>query len=145
MLLEDFGDEGTAALLRVAGEGSGSPLTNVELRQLGGALAAPNPEGGVFDHLDADYAYMGGGVPFDPVTPEAITTHCAAVRAALSPWDTGRTTPTFVEHYEQPQGHLTPDQVRTLDRIRARVDPSGLFGGDIAPGASAGRQSNGME
>jgi FAD/FMN-containing dehydrogenase len=145
MLLEDFGEEGTAALLRVAGEGSGSPLTNVELRQLGGALGAPNPEGGVLDHLDAAYAYMGGGVPFDPVTPEAITTHCAAVRAALSPWDTGRTTPTFVEHHEQPQGHLTPDQVRALDRVRARVDPSGLFGGDVAPGASAGRESNGTE
>lgn len=136
MLLEDLGEDGTDALLRVAGQGSGSPLTNVELRQLGGAIAEPDPAGGALDHLDAPYAYMGGGVPFAPVTPEAITTRCAAVRAALGPWDTGRTTPTFVEHYEQPQGHLAPDQVQTLDRIRARVDPAGLFRGDIAPGAS---------
>jgi hypothetical protein len=36
MLLGDLDEDALATLLRVAGDGSGSPLTNVEIRQLGG-------------------------------------------------------------------------------------------------------------
>jgi hypothetical protein len=42
-----------------------------------------------------------------------------------------------VEHFGQPQGHLRPDQVAAADRVRERVDPYGLFRGDIAPNATA--------
>jgi hypothetical protein len=38
-----------------------------------------------------------------------------------------------VESVHQPQGHLTDEQVGEVDRIRARVDPEGLFRGDIMP------------
>jgi hypothetical protein len=137
MLLRELGDEGIAEFLRVVGEGSGSPLVAAELRQLGGAASLPDPAGGVLDHLDARYAYMAAGLPDDPATAAAIRRHCATVRAALGPWDTGRTAPTFVESVEQPQGHLSSDQVSVVDRVRARVDPWGLFQGDIAPNASA--------
>lgn len=136
LLLGELGDDGAAAFLRMVGEGSGSPLTNAELRQLGGALSRPDPAGGVLDHLDARYAYLGAGVPFGPVTPEMILDHLAAVRGALRPWDTGRTAPSFVERLGQPQRHLDPDQVLALDTVRARIDPEGMFRGDIAPGAS---------
>jgi hypothetical protein len=131
MLLDDIGGEGAGVLLGVAGAGSGSPLTNAELRQLGGAVAEPDPSGGVLDHIDAPLAYMGGGVPLGGVTAESITRHCAVVRSALAPWDAGATAPTFVEHFDQPQGHLSPDDAREVERIRARVDPSGLFRGDV--------------
>jgi FAD/FMN-containing dehydrogenase len=137
LLLGELGDDGAAAFLRVVGEGSGSPLINAELRQLGGAFSVPNPAGGVLDHLDARYAYLGGGMPGGPVTAESILRHCAVVRAALSRWDTGLTAPTLVETFEQPQGHLGRDQVAAVDRVRARVDPAGLFRDDIAPGTSA--------
>jgi hypothetical protein len=137
MLLDQLDDEGVAALLNVVGEGSGSPLTNVELRQLGGALAEPSPAGGAFDHLDAPLAYLGGGVPFGEVTAEALVGHCATVRAALKPWDTGWTNPTFVEHVDQPQRHLGADVVEAVDAVRARVDPAGMFAGDIAPNTTA--------
>jgi hypothetical protein len=59
------------------------------------------------------------------------------VRAALAPWDTGRTAPSFVEDVSQPQRHLDPDQVEAVDRVRLRVDPNGVFRGDITPNASA--------
>jgi hypothetical protein len=42
-----------------------------------------------------------------------------------------------VESHEQPQRHLDPDQITRLDQVRSRVDPNGLFRGDIAPNASA--------
>jgi hypothetical protein len=137
MLLGDLGDRGVAEFVRVLGEGSGSPLIVATLRQLGGAYAVADPRGGVLNHLDAQYAYMGSGAPFEPVTPASLRAHCDTVRAALSPWDTGQTAPSFVESFEQPQGHLTPEQVRAVDEVRMRVDPSGLFRDDAAPQSSA--------
>ncbi|MFF5207155.1 FAD-binding oxidoreductase [Streptosporangium sp. NPDC000396] len=137
MLLGELGDDGAAAFLRVVGEGSGSPLVVAGLRQLGGAYSTPSPAGGALDHLDAHYSYAGSGAAFDPDTAEALKSHCAKVRTALGPWDTGRTTPSFVESFEQPQRHLSPERVRIADRVRARVDPSGRFRDDIAPNATA--------
>jgi FAD/FMN-containing dehydrogenase len=137
MLLEEIGDDGAAEFLRVTGEGSESPFVLAGLRQLGGAFSQPNPAGGALDHLDACYSYAGSGVPFHPVTAESLERHCAKVRDALRPWDTGRTAPSFVESFHQPQGHLTPEQVAAVDRVRARIDPQGRFRDDIAPNASA--------
>jgi len=137
LLLDDLDDEGAAELLRVVGPGSGSPLISAELRQLGGAIATPSPAGGALDHVDAAYAYLGAGVPDGPAEAQAIEDHCAVVRAALGPWDSGRTIPTFAKHLDQPQGHLSPAQVQEVDRIRARVDPTGRFRDDISPNASA--------
>jgi hypothetical protein len=135
LLLNEFDD---AAFLDVVGPGSGSPLVVAGLRQLGGAIAVPDPAGGALNHLRARYAYSGSGVPgFPGATVATVTRHCARVRAALTPWDTGRTAPTFVESYEQPQRHLDPDQVARLDQVRTRVDPNGVFRGDIAPNSSA--------
>ncbi|MFC6081784.1 FAD-binding oxidoreductase [Sphaerisporangium aureirubrum] len=137
MLLGELGADGAAAFLRLLGEGSGSPLLVAGLRQLGGALADSHPSGGALDHLDARYAYSGAGMPMPPTTVEEIREHCAKVRAGLAPWDTGRTVPSFVEEIGQPQRHLDDDQIAAADRVRARVDPDGLFRGDITPNATA--------
>jgi FAD binding domain-containing protein len=136
LLLGEIGEEGVAEFLRVT-TAAGSPLIVAGLRQLGGAYALPRIDGGVLDHLDARYSYAGSGAPFGPPTPAGIRAACARVRAALAPWDTGRTVPSFVEGYDQPQGHLRADKIGTLDKIRLRVDPEGLLRGDIAPHATA--------
>jgi hypothetical protein len=137
MLLGALGEEGAEAYLRVLGPGSGSPLVVGGLRQLGGAFAEPDPAGGALSHLEARYSYAGSGVPFGPVTPDALHGHCTKVRAALSTWDTGRTVPGFVEDVSRPQRHLDDDGITAVDAVRVRVDPDGLFREDIAPGATA--------
>lgn len=137
MLLGALGEDGAEEFLRVLGPGSGSPLVVAGLRQLGGAFAEQDPDGGVLSHLAARYSYAGSGVPFDPITPDALHAHCTTVRAALSTWDTGRTVPGFVEDVSRPQRHLDADAVAAVDAVRVRVDPDGLFRGDIAPGATA--------
>lgn len=136
-LLGELGEEGVAEFVRVTGPGSGSPLVIAGLRQLGGAYTRSAPGGGVLDHFTARYSYSGSGVPVDPAAEAAVLAHCAVVRTALAPWDTGWTAPTFVEHFAQPQRHLDGDQVSAVDRVRARVDPDGRFRDDVAPGASA--------
>ncbi|MFC4533266.1 FAD-binding oxidoreductase [Sphaerisporangium dianthi] len=137
LLLGEIGDEGVEELLRVLGPDSGSPLVVAGLRQLGGAYAVAGRPGGALDHFDARFAYSGAGVPGGELTTEAILRHCAAVRAALAPWDTGRTAPTFVERLDQPQGHLSDDEVAAADRVRLRVDPAGLFRHDTMPATTA--------
>ncbi|WP_331739269.1 FAD-binding protein (plasmid) [Streptomyces sp. NBC_00637] len=143
LLLRELGDEGAAAFLDVVGERSGSPLAVATLRQLGGAFAQDHPEGGALSRVDAAYAYMGSGPPFGPVTVEALHAHCATVRAALAPWDTGYTLPSLVEGYERPQRHFGEDRADTVARVRARFDPRGVFAGDVAPGA-VGRVRDGQ-
>lgn len=137
MMLDEISDDGAAAFLSAVGEGSGSPLISASLRQLGGAFATRDPNGGALSHLDGRYAYSGAGVATDADTASDITRHCEKVRVALRPWDTGRTVPSFVESREQPQGHLTAEHVHAVDAVRARVDPLGLFSDDIAPGCYA--------
>ncbi|AYV33080.1 Mitomycin radical oxidase (plasmid) [Streptomyces sp. ADI95-16] len=132
MLLTELGDTGAAAFLRAAGPGSRSPLVAAELRQLGGALAEPDPTGGALNHLGAAYAYMGAGLP-ELQPAERILGHLAGLRSALGPWDTGRTAPTFVEGAGQPQGHLDYGDLATVGRIRDRVDPTCLFREDVMP------------
>lgn len=136
LLLGELGDAGIEAFLRVTVDRQGSALTVAELRQLGGALARRPAGSGALGHLDARFAYSGAGVPGGGATEQEIRDHCALVRETLTPWDTGRTAPTFVASLEQPQGHLDDDGVLAVDRVRVRVDPQGLFRGDIAPGSS---------
>ncbi|MFJ6381052.1 FAD-binding oxidoreductase [Kitasatospora sp. NPDC092039] len=136
-LLSALGADGAETFLKVLGEGSGSPLVNAELRQLGGALAVPDPNGGALSHLDAAFAFTAGGLAVDQASAAAVRAHCAEARSALAPWDTGRTAPTLVERLEQPQRHLSAAAVERVDRVRRRVDPSGWMRHDVPPGASA--------
>ncbi|GIH94862.1 FAD-binding oxidoreductase [Planobispora siamensis] len=136
LLLGELGDAGIDALLEVVGAGSGSPLIAAGLRQLGGAYGEPDPSGGALNHLTARYGYSGGGVPGLSGTKEEILARIPVVRDALTPWDTGRTAPTFVERFDQPQGHLDAETVAAVDAVRDRVDPGGLFRDDVMRGAT---------
>ena len=138
MLLRDLGVDGAAEFLRLVG-GSDSPLVLAGLRQLGGALAVPAVDGGALSCLDADLLYSAAGIPFDAAASAAIAGRLGEIRAALGPWDTGFTAPTFVESVGQPQRHLDAVRVGRADAVRARLDPGGLFSGDIAVNASAVR------
>ncbi|MTE22514.1 FAD-binding protein [Streptomyces sp. TRM43335] len=138
MLLRELDGSGTAAFLDAAGPGSSSPLVAAELRQLGGALAEPAAAGGALDHLAAAYAWMGAGLP-ELFPAERVRGHLDRVRAALGPWDTGRTAPTFVESAHQPQRHLDTGTLAAVSRVRDRVDPRGLFRQDVMPQTTIAR------
>ncbi len=138
MLLHELDEAAATAWLGVVGPQSASPLVDAELRQLGGAFAVARPDGGVLNHLDARYAYVGAGLEDDPSSRGPIEAQHALVRQALRPWDTGRTAPTFAGGRTRPQGHLSPEQAAAVDRVRARVDPSGLFRHDIVQSRQEG-------
>jgi FAD/FMN-containing dehydrogenase len=136
LVLGELGPDGVAEFLRVAGEGSGSPLLVAELRQLGGALGVPDATGGLLNHVAGRFAYQCIGSAVTPEATAAALERAAVIRAALAPWDTGRTVPGFVAARTQPQRHLDPDQIDAADRVRLRVDPDALFRPDRAPSAT---------
>ena len=112
-LLRDLDDAGLAALLRLAGPGSGSPLVKVELRALGGAVRRGGAHPSAVCGRDAAYQLVAIGLLVPPV-PEAAAAHCDALLAGLAPWSTGRTLPTFA-------GGAHSYDAATLDRLRATV------------------------
>ncbi|HVK24298.1 MAG TPA: FAD-dependent oxidoreductase [Actinokineospora sp.] len=136
-LLTELGDDAIDEFVRVLGAGSESPLVMAGIRQLGGALAEPSSSGGALDHITEPYLYSGAGIPLDADVSAIINDRLELARAALSPWDSGRTAPTFIESPDQPQSHLTPEVVARVDAVRARLDPKGLFRGDVMKNTTA--------
>ncbi len=121
-LLRSLPPHALDALLDIAGPGTGSPLTVLELRQLGGAVGRPGVHPSAVSHRDAAFALtcIGAGVP--PVA-DAVATRARTVLSALAPWSTGFTLPNFGG------GPLAYD-APTLERLRALVtthDPAGVL------------------
>jgi hypothetical protein len=121
-LLRELPPGAVDSLLDLAGPGTGSPLTVLELRHLGGAVARPGPHPSAVCHRDAAFALtcIGAGVP--PVA-DAVATRARTLLSALSPWSTGFTLPNFGGG---PLGYDAP----TLERLRSLVsthDPAGVL------------------
>ncbi|WP_395245921.1 FAD-binding oxidoreductase [Agromyces sp. MMS24-K17] len=113
----------------------GSPFLMAELRQLGGALAEAPDGGGAVAHLDADFAWFTGVMISRKRTVDDAAAAFAGVRAAFGDWVTDYTMPTFASDRDRPQRNY-PAEVRTrVEALRERIDPAGLFRGDVAVGA----------
>lgn len=130
-LLRELPAEAIAALLEVAGPGSGSPLLSVELRALGGALGRRKPGAGALGALDAAFALYAIGVPFTPDGSDlraAVEQRLEAVVGAVGPW----AAPTgFLNFADRPGGDsaaiFDSDTHGRLLAVKRAVDPEGLI------------------
>ncbi len=64
-----------------------------------------------------------------------ITEQLAAMREAVTPWDTGFTAPTFAAGWDPRQRSFDRETSGRVQGIRDRVDPDGIFAGNVARGA----------
>ncbi len=135
MIVEELTDEGQQALLSVAATDAGSALSFVELRQLGGAIGQANDEGGAVSHLGGAYATYALGVVTGTANDSRIGEQLAALRSSLGPWDTGFTAPTFAAGWDSRQQSFSREVAERVARTRARVDPLGVFSGNVSRGA----------
>lgn len=126
-LLGTLDQTGWSQLLEAAGVGGSTSLLAVELRQLGGAFAQPSPHGGVFAHTPAPLLYWACGLAGQETEKDLDR-----VRGALTPYRTGYTAPSFTDHFHQAQRTYDDATRARVEQIRTRVDPHGLFAGDIA-------------
>lgn len=142
ILLDKLDDGAIDAFLRTAGPGS--PLLAAELRQLGGALAAPPAHAGARGHLEGNYLLFGVGIPDAPAPAAQLNNHLDRYLHALAPWATGTRYAAFAERTRSLQTSVPPHALQRLRRIQQAVDPDGLLMGaqtipEPAPNARGGQ------
>ncbi len=109
--------------MRVAGKDSGSPLLQVDLRHLGGALAEKADAAGALGALEGEFAVSAVGVPMGPVTPEAIHGALKELAEALEPWSTGLSYLNFTEQPSDASTAFSEEDYARLQAVKADLDP----------------------
>lgn len=140
MMLGALDARAVAAVLDVAGPGTGSPLASVELRQLGGALRRRVPGAGALGSLDGSFAFFAVGVPTAPGVAEAITARVTELKDALASWDSGQTFVNFADRRKSLADAVGKEGLARLQAIKASIDPDGVF--QAGHGLSAPRDAS---
>lgn len=130
MLLEAFPAQAAAALLAVAGAGSGSPRVVVEVRQAGGALSREGRHPAAFNHRAAGFSLLTVGIAMDPT----VATHARELAAAMSSWVTGTVWPDFAPAHEAVSARRAyhPKTLLALAATCAVYDPQGVLARGVA-------------
>jgi hypothetical protein len=105
----------------------GSPLLTFEIRHVGGALAVAPPDHGALASLDGRFVYFGAGLAPTPDAKAAVESHVERMKAALRPWDAGRTFMSFMERPTDPRRFYPEDIHRRLRATKVRIDPHDLI------------------
>jgi hypothetical protein len=127
-LLRELPEPAVDTLLTLAGPGSGSPQTIVELRLLGGAYARSAEHASAFCHRDAAYNLTMIGVPA-VASVEQLADHADGVLHAMAPWATGGMLPNFVASADPDVLRRRYDEVtrNRLSELGDRYDPAGVL------------------
>jgi FAD/FMN-containing dehydrogenase len=128
-LLSELPSAGIDDLVSAAGPGSGSPLTMVELRQMGGALGQRLPGAGSRASLPGKIVMLSLGVPMDEESAATIGSYLGSVERAIMPYRVGDY-PNFVEEQSDASRFFDPETWARLREVKALYDPDDLFKGN---------------
>lgn len=126
-MLREFPASAVEAYLAEVGPGSDRTLLTAELRQLGGSLARPHPNGGALDHLDGQFLVFAADVPATPDEELRARAGVHGLTAALSPWSSGAQYLNFAENSVDIEAGYPRTVWQRLFQLRSEVDPDGLF------------------
>jgi FAD/FMN-containing dehydrogenase len=129
-VLRELSDEAIDAFVGVAGPDSGTPLLLTELRQLGGALGRPDPDGGALSHLDADWVMYGVGMVMSPEMGEAVGAGLDRIAEAMEPWAAEGGYFNFADRPCDSDAILPPDVCSRLAETKRKWDPDGRIVGN---------------
>jgi hypothetical protein len=116
-------------ILQLTGSGSGTALTTVMVRHLGGALAEHSPDDGVAGPVDGEYVLFGLGVPAGPELAAAIETSFAALRSALREDSADRVPFNFLGDLGI-EAAYSPQEIERLRAIKRARDPHDVVRGN---------------
>lgn len=122
-LLDSFEPSAIDALVDVAGAGSQSALTIVQVRHLGGAIARGTADQGPSGAVEQPYLLFCLGVPMTPEIAQAVGNTIAAVQDALAAERSGRTFYTFLCADDDPTRAFEPHALARLRSLKQAVDP----------------------
>jgi FAD binding domain len=109
------------------GDPERSPLLLAELRQLGGALGRPGPDGGALSHLDAAFVMLGVGLPMTPELGQAIEGHLDGFDEAMAPWIADGGYFNFAERPCDADAILPASVCARLSEVKRKWDPDGTI------------------
>jgi hypothetical protein len=124
--LADLDADTIEAFVRTAGADSGSTLTAVQLRHLGGAFARAEDGDGPVGAIAEPYHLFCLGVPQTPAMRNAMAVTLDAVAAGLGEHLTGRTHFDFLGDAD-PSTAFGPSALARLRHSKLEMDPHGVF------------------
>jgi hypothetical protein len=136
LMIRELDDEAIDTLVAQAGGGSGSPLLQVDLRHLGGALEQAPEGAGALGSLAGEFALAAVGIPMGPVTPEAVHESLQGLAEALEPWGTGLSYLNFTDSPSDASSAFSEADYARLQAVKADLDPERVIRGgqEIEPG-----------
>ena len=126
-LLDDLDEDAITALVATVGPDSGSPLTIVQIRHLGGAFAADRDGRGSHGPVTEPYNVFALGVPAVPELVAPIEMFFGRVSAAVAHVASGRTLLNFLEFDEEPGKWWSPATRERLAAAKHVSDPLGTI------------------
>jgi FAD binding domain/Berberine and berberine like len=130
-LLRELTEDTIDAIVKVVGPGSGSRVTIVDFRQLGGAFSRPPAVPNAVGARDAAFAFFGLTV----VPPgEQLVNYLdfgKELISALVPWLHGTGSPSFLAPVDADEARTRrayePDVYDTLQSVKVKYDPHNMF------------------
>ena len=111
------------AIVAHVGPGVDTPITTVEVRHLGGALAREAPNAGAQPKIEAEYVMFAGGFAPTPQAGDDVRKHVQALKDALAPWHAGYDYYNFVETPAEAEIVLSHASYQRLQQIKTTYDP----------------------
>jgi FAD/FMN-containing dehydrogenase len=126
-VLGSFPDDAVDAFLAALAPAAGSTLLLAELRQLGGALGRPHPDGGALPQVDGALGAFAATIAATPEVGAQGHADAMSLMRALQPWANGRHYLNFAENSVDVRSGYAADAWKQLKAIRSIVDPDGVF------------------
>jgi hypothetical protein len=126
-MLDELSEDAVEAIGALIAEDALDPLTVLELRLLGGALAQPADSHGALPRLDGAFSVFAGGAAVDPGAAAAIAARIETVRERLGPWTTPRALLNSAGGGVDPASAFDEATWARLERVRDAWDPGRLI------------------
>jgi FAD/FMN-containing dehydrogenase len=127
-LVSGLPDAAVTGINDAVGPGSGTRLAAAELRQLGGALARPDPAGGALAALDGQFLALGLGLGGgDDLAWAQQREDAARFLSAVEPWATGRQYLPMLDERTDTRTVFPPGVHARLSAVRRAADPGNRF------------------
>jgi hypothetical protein len=130
-LLGDLSPDTIATLVEVAGANSNTPLTSLEMRELGGALARTASDLSPIGQAGSEFIMNGIGMTPTPEAAKKVQSYLAYVAESARAHETGSTYVNFLEldgaTPERVKGAYSTEDWERLVSLKDRYDPQNTF------------------